>query len=766
MESNETVVVTLLTSAAYMNGNPASATVTILDDDATTVTVFPTTEPAAEPSSPGVFTVKRDGDLTDALVVNYNTGGTAVPGVDYVALSGSVTIPAGAASARVAFTPMDDGLLAPDKSVMLILTNDYNYDVGTPGSATIFITESERPTVSISAPVDSVSEQGDVFGEFMISRSTTRGDLTVYLAVSGTAMSGIDYLPLDNPVVIPDHASSVTLDLIPFHDLILEPTENVILTVLANTNYNVGLSDTASVDILDDGTSQIPGVGFCFATSAVVESQSPGIAVGLSVTSAVPVSVDYKVIGGTAPANRYSLPQGTLTINPGDLVAFVPLQIANDTIVEPPQTIKVVLFNPTNATLDGIKVHTYTILDDDSASVSVIATAPNASETGPVPGNFRISRTGSTNASQLVNFQITGTASAPTDYAPLGTSTIIPAGATFVDLPVVPVNDHTPELSQTVVLTLISATNGAIIAPNVATVTISDNDTNPLPVVAVTATNHPYAVEGGGNGGFLFTRAGATNGALTISFTIGGTAAAGVRYVPLANSVTIPAGQTSVSLPVVAIDDNLVEGEQTVIVSLTEGETYRVADPASATVTIQDNDQLVWIDASDFMAAKYGFDPGQFTFSRFGTTNTPVTIFYSISGTAINGLDYVRITNSIVIPAGQLTVTLPILPLHNGIVKGPVTATLTLLANAAYFLGTPTNGTVTIDDDMPMLTISAVVTNVLEGSGSNGVFRLTRTGDPKYDVMAYPRGRRHGHLRRGLSAVPDQCLFFLWCHFD
>jgi len=73
----------------------------------------------------------------------------------------------------------------------------------------------------------------------------------------------------------------------------------------------------------------------------------------------------------------------------------------------------VVLFNPTNATLDAIKVHTYTILDDDSASVSVVATATTASEIGPVSGNFRITRIGPTNASQLVNFQITGSASAP-----------------------------------------------------------------------------------------------------------------------------------------------------------------------------------------------------------------------------------------------------------------------------------------------------------------------------------------------------------------
>ena len=174
-------------------GSPASATVTLWDDGATTVTVFPTSEPAAEPSTPGTFTIKRDGDLTDALTVSYTVGGTAVPGVDYVPLSSTVTIPAGEASANITLAPMDDGVLLPDKYVTLTLTNDYNYDVGTPGSASIYITESERPTVTITAPVTSrFPNRASSLGEFRVSRTTTTGNLTVYLAVSGTAMPGLE----------------------------------------------------------------------------------------------------------------------------------------------------------------------------------------------------------------------------------------------------------------------------------------------------------------------------------------------------------------------------------------------------------------------------------------------------------------------------------------------------------------------------------------------------------------------------------------------
>ena len=735
VEPDETVIVTLAANAAYTVGNQASATITILDDDFMTVTIVPTGD-AAEPATAGKFTVKRDGDLTAALVVNYNVSGTASNGVDYAALAGTVTIPAGAASADISVTPIDDALLEGDESVTVSLTNSANYDVGTPGSATLFIRDDEKTTVSFTGNGDSVSEQGGVPGQFTISRTGTSGDLAVYFSVSGTAASGVDYVPLDNPAVIPDGSNSVTIDVIPFHDLILEPAESVILTLQSNANYDVGSPATARIYILDDGTSQIPGVGFCFAASAVTESKSPGIAVAMSVTSTVPVTVDYRVIGGTAPGSRYSLPPGTLTIAPSNWVAFIPLQIVNDSVVEPPQTIRVALFNPINATLDGIKIHTYTILDDDAASVSVAATAAGASETGPVAGNFRITRTGSTNADQPVNFQITGTASAPTDYAPLGNSATIPAGAAFVDLPVVPVDDGTVELPQTVVLTLTSATNANIISPNVATVTISDNDTNTLPVVAVTSTNHPYAVEGGGTGEFLFTRTGPVTNALTILFTVGGTAENGVDYAAITNGVTIPAGQSNAVVTVAAVDDALIEGDETVIVSLTEGSAYRVAYPSSATVTIQDNDQRVWMDASDFTASEAGPDLGEFTFSRFGTTNAPVTVYFTISGTASNGADYVAIPNSIVIPAGSLSATLPIVPIDDALVEGPETVTLTLQTNFAYTLNMPTNGTVTINDDEPMLTISAVVTNVLEGSGSNGIFRITRTGDPKYDFTA------------------------------
>ena len=731
-----TVIVTIAGDAGYnISGSPAQ--VTILDDNLTTVTIFPTGAGAAEPSTPGRFTVKRDGDLSPDLAVYYTVSGTASSGLDYTPLSGSVTIPGGASSADIVLTPLDDNLLEGDESVILTLTNNASYNVGTPGSATLFIKDKSKPSVSITTTADTASEPGDQIGTFLISRgSVVNGNLTVNLAISGTAMNGIDYVPIDSTVVIPNGASSVSVDVIAFDDLILEPTEEVILTLLANTNYNLGSPLQARVTIQDDDANGVPGVGFTFSSSAAPESQSPGISVSLSQTSSVPITVNYRVIGGTASTNDYTLPPGPMTLDPGDWTKPLPLSIRANSSSQPNRTIRLALYDPINATLDGIKIHLYTILDDDTNTVSITATNATAAEAGPTAGSFRISRAGSTTAPLLINFQVTGTASSPTDYAPLGTSAIIPAGAASVDLPVLPVDDWTVELPETVVVTLISAPGSRIVAPNVATLTISDNDPNSLPVVTITSTNYPNAVEGGSTGEFVFWRA-ATNGPLTVYFSLGGTARSGVDYLPLPNSVIIPNGQHSVSLPVQAVDDTLVEGERTLVANLTVLDMYRVNYPASAIVTIQDNDQRVRVDASDFTAAEPGTDPGEFTFTRFGTTNTDVRVFFIISGTAINGVDYVTISDSIVIPAGSLSATLPIIAMDDTLVEGPETVTLTLQSAPAYYLDTPSTATVIINDDEPMLTIAATVPEVVEGSQNPGVLTITRSGNPKYTFTAY-----------------------------
>ena len=67
----------------------------------------------------------------------------------------------------------------------------------------------------------------------------------------------------------------------------------------------------------------------------------------------------------------------------------------------------------------------------------------------------------------------------------------------------------------------------------------------------------------------VFERVGGNlNLPVPVSFAIGGTAIMGVDYSTIASTVVIPAGQTKVELPVSIYSDNLIEGQETIVITL------------------------------------------------------------------------------------------------------------------------------------------------------------------------------------------------------
>ena len=78
----------------------------------------------------------------------------------------------------------------------------------------------------------------------------------------------------------------------------------------------------------------------------------------------------------------------------------------------------------------------------------------------------------------------------------------------------------------------------------------------------------------------------------------------------------------------------------------------------------------------------------------------PYTIYYNIGGTAINGVDYVEIPDSVVIPAGQTTATITIDPIYDGITEGVETVILEFLQPGCSGTQTITD-TILIDDNTP-----------------------------------------------------------------
>jgi hypothetical protein len=72
-------------------------------------------------------------------------------------------------------------------------------------------------------------------------------------------------------------------------------------------------------------------------------------------------------------------------------------------------------------------------------------------------------------------------------------------------------------------------------------------------------------------------------------------------------------------------------------------------------------------------------DPGFFTITRTGGTESDLSVSYSLGGSAQAGVDYMTVSNSVIIPAGEDSVRIEIDPLNDFVPDGRETVTLQLL---------------------------------------------------------------------------------------
>lgn len=99
-------------------------------------------DPVAEEDTgaPASFRIVRDTDtFIDSVTVHYSVAGSAVPGVHYTPLSGSVTVPGGSRSAAVYVTPIPDTIAQGGRTVTLTVLPDAAYAVGSQPDATVTI---------------------------------------------------------------------------------------------------------------------------------------------------------------------------------------------------------------------------------------------------------------------------------------------------------------------------------------------------------------------------------------------------------------------------------------------------------------------------------------------------------------------------------------------------------------------------------------------------------------------------------------------------
>ncbi len=218
------------------------------------------------------------------------------------------------------------------------------------------------------------------------------------------------------------------------------------------------------------------------------------INVTLSNPSDAPTEVSYTLASGTAGTMDYTTGGGVVSFSAGQTVAAVTVTINDDNIVENSESFSVSLTSITagNSSIAiSTSVGNVTIVDNDSAAVSIQASATTSEGTSmsPTPVTLVISQSSLSSTDTTVTYSTAnGTAMAGSDFTGVTTGTaVILAGSLTVDVVLNVTADSLVEADESFSVTLTNASGHPSItvgSANTSAISITDDDSASLTLVS------------------------------------------------------------------------------------------------------------------------------------------------------------------------------------------------------------------------------------------------------------------------------------------
>ena len=468
-------------------------------------------------------------------------------------------------------------------------------------------------------------------------------------------------------------------------------------------------------------TAQFTDKGYSGTVNPAPLSITPTSATAIQ---SAPFSQTLTVNGGVAP-HSCQLETGTF---PAGISVSTACVVSGTTAAAPgnyPVTIRVT--DSSTGVGTHFEVENFNLTVSPPPSVTIAVSPASVSEDGATNLTYTVTRSLNLSSPTTVNITTGGTATSGGDYAGGVATVVIPAGATTATITINPNVDGTVEADETVILTVAAGTGYTVGAPASATGTILNDD---VPTATIAVSPAAVAEDGAPNLVYTVTLNQASFSAVSINYTIGGTAINGTDYGTIASPLVIPAGSTTGTITVNPSGDTAIEADETVTLTLNAGAGYTVGVPNSATGTIL-NDDLPNLTINDVTANEGNAGITNFTFTvSLSAPAGPGGVTFNIAtanGSAVGGTDYV--INSLTaqtIPAGSSTYIFTVLV--NGDTLNEPSETffvnVTSVLNAVVVDGQGV-GTIVNDDPLPSLTINDVT--VLEGNAGtvNAVFTIS-----------------------------------------
>lgn len=231
---------------------------------------------------------------------------------------------------------------------------------------------------------------------------------------------------------------------------------------------------------------------------------------------------------------------------------------------------------------------------------------------------------------------------------------------------------------------------------------------SPPPSVSIAVSPASVSEDGTTNLTFTVTRSLNLTSPTTVNITTTGTATAGTDYAGGVATVVIPAGATTATISINPTADGTLEPDETVTLIVAAGTGYTVGAPGNATGTILNDDvPSLTIAVSPATVTEDGAPNLVYTVTLDQAAFNPISIGYTIGGTATNGTDYATIASPLIINTGNTSGTITVNPTADATLEADETVTLTLNAGAGYTVGVPNSATGTIaNDDLPNCSVS------------------------------------------------------------
>jgi hypothetical protein len=734
-EIDETLTVTLSNLTGIASLGNATGTVNIDDDENNAVAYVEVVDADCREASSnnGTFRVTRTGSTNGSVTVNYTLSGTAINGTDYTLRNGVVTIGNGNISANVVITPTDDSFYEGNETVTLTVTPGIGYNLGDPVEATLDLIDNDKPAVSISASAATVEEDaGAVTLTFTRNGTTELSPVTVFFTVAGNTTTGADYTAFGGSVTIPIFDADETIVVPILNDDLIEGPETLTVNITSNSSFDYITAPSpgnfTTVTVRDDSEPVVLTI-----SASDGSASEPGKSDGngtFTITRSGNVTAALNVIllpGGNATADSdYIALPASVPLAAGQTSATVTVTPIQDALAEPDETISATLHAGEGYSVGTTTSATVTLYDDEPSQVRVeVSDGKCIEQSSADTGSFLIRRLGNRSNAITVNYTVSGTATPGTDFSGLNGTVTLGNNTSTATLTVTPINDTAVEGPETVTVTLGSGANYTLASPDTATIDIREDETADVTVAVQDAT----CIEGStpDNGSFRITRTGATTSPLTVAYSLNGTASNGTDYALLNGTATISIGATTVDVVVAPLNDATVEGVETVALTLEfTGADYDLGDTRSVTLSIRDDETpTITIAATDAAAAEAdggSTDPGQFTITAAPAPDADLTLTYTVSG-GTNGVDYAFLPGTILLPAGQTSVTLALDPVDDELNEGTENVTITLLPASTHNVGAASNATVSIAaSDTPVLRALAADADAAENPADTGRF--------------------------------------------